>query len=325
LNTNSAESSDSILISVVVCTFNRAGLLEISLQSLSNQLLEDSGYEVIVADNNSTDNTRQVVSKFRHSLTNLRYCFEAKQGLSYARNRGWQEARGEYVAYIDDDCKVPEQWLTVAKKIIEQISPDVFGGPYFAFYNTPKPHWFKDAYGSRDLGNVARELTDGEYLSGGNIFFRRELLEILGGFDVSFGMSGQRLAYGEETALLKHIRETMPERVIYCDPEMYVHHLVHSKKMSLPWIIRQRFVGGRYSYRVFKNNGSISGPGQRQQLRQSVGNLLKDILNFARNAGQRDRVKYPYLQNYLYEHVFQYIDKVGVFFEHCLQTFRYKR
>jgi glycosyltransferase involved in cell wall biosynthesis len=314
-----------IRISVVICTYNRGKLLADALSTVCNQTLDPSVYEVIVVDNNSTDNTNEVVKGYRRRFTNVSYCIEPHQGLSRARNCGWQEAKGGYVAYIDDDCKVPEQWLTVAKKIIEQISPDVFGGPYFSFYNTPKPHWFKDSYGSREHGKEARFLTDNEYLSGGNIFFRRELLEILGGFDVSLGMSGQRLAYGEETALLRHIRETMPEQIIYYDPEMYVHHLVHSKKMSLPWVIRQRFVDGRYSYRVFKNNSNTPGAIQSLQIRQSVANLCKVVLNFTRNARRRDRVRYPYFQNYLYEQIFEYIQSFGILYEQYLQTIRYKK
>ena len=314
-----------IRISVVICTYNRGKLLADALSTVCNQTLDPSVYEVIVVDNNSTDNTNEVVKGYRRRFTNVSYCIEPHQGLSRARNRGWREAKGEYVAYIDDDCKVPEQWLTVAKKIIEQISPDVFGGPYFSFYNTPKPHWFKDSYGSREHGKEARFLTDNEYLSGGNIFFRRELLEILGGFDVSLGMSGQRLAYGEETALLRHIRETMPEQIIYYDPEMYVHHLVHSKKMSLPWVIRQRFVDGRYSYRVFKNNSNTPGARQSLQIRQSVENLCKVVLSFTRNARRRDRVRYPYFQNYLYEEVFGHIKSIGILYEQYSELIRYNK
>ena len=116
LTTNSFASSSSPLISVVVCTFNRADLLETSLEALDEQILESSEYEVIVVDNNSTDNTLNVVEELCNRLTSLRYCFEPNQGLSHARNRGWREAMGEYVAYIDDDCKVPGQWLTRGEK-----------------------------------------------------------------------------------------------------------------------------------------------------------------------------------------------------------------
>lgn len=156
-----------MLISVILCTYNRADLLATALQTLCEQSLDKREYEVIVVDNNSADETRQVAEAFCRDYANVRYVFETRQGLSHARNRGWREARGEYVAYTDDDCKLPSQWLAVAKQVIEEISPGVLGGPYFAFYNTPKPRWFKDSYGSRDLGDQARALTTSEFLVGG--------------------------------------------------------------------------------------------------------------------------------------------------------------
>ncbi len=82
----------STFISVVVCTFNRANMLATILQSLCEQSIETSEYEVVVVDNNSTDDTREVVDEFHRCFSNIRYCSESKQGLSHARNRGWREA-----------------------------------------------------------------------------------------------------------------------------------------------------------------------------------------------------------------------------------------
>lgn len=100
-----------IKISVVVCTFNRADILPLALQSLCEQTPHHDQTEIIVVDNNSPDNTRQVVDEFIEKYPNIRYCFEPIQGLSHARNRGWREARGEYVGYLDDDAKAPPEWL----------------------------------------------------------------------------------------------------------------------------------------------------------------------------------------------------------------------
>ncbi|MGD8380729.1 MAG: glycosyltransferase, partial [Syntrophobacterales bacterium] len=94
-----------IKISVIVCTYNRAELLGGTLRTLCHQTLDTSEYEVIVVDNNSTDNTREVVDEFCRRSSNVRYCFEPQQGLSHARNQGLQEAKGKYVAYIDDDAR----------------------------------------------------------------------------------------------------------------------------------------------------------------------------------------------------------------------------
>lgn len=296
------------LISVVVCTYNSAGLLAGALQTLCEQLIAPNEYEILVADNNSSDNTRAVAEAFSGRCPNIRYCFEPQQGLSHARNRGWRMAAGEYVAYVDDDCRIPKQWLSVAKELIEQVSPGVFGGPYFAFYNTPKPRWFKETYGTHDQGSEARVLNEREFLDGGNIFFRRRLLETLGGFDPSFGMSGHKIAYGEETTLLRQIRATMPEQLVYYDPKLYVYHLVDAKKMSMRWIISQRFANGCCSYRVFQEGAPMKG---YRLLSRVARTLLALAVDFARGVLQRERTRYPYVQNYLYERTFGYFQVLG--------------
>ena len=239
-----------ILISVVICSYNRSDLLANLLQTVCQQSLDRSEYEVIIVDNNSTDDTSVVSHSFVADYANVRYCFESQQGLSHARNRGWREAKGQYVAYLDDDCKVPEQWLEVATKVIDSISPNIFGGPYFAFYNTKKPPWYLSSYGSYEPYAQAMRLEEPEKLHGGNLFLERRVLEKSGGFDPQLGMAGGKMAYGEETALLLYIHATIPNVVVYYEPKLFVHHLVRPEKMKIGWIIRHRFVNARYIYRV---------------------------------------------------------------------------
>ncbi len=119
-----------LMISVIICNYNRVELFANALQTIREQTLETSYYEIIVVDNNSQDGTHDIMEHFCRDYANIRYCLETRQGLSHARNLGWREANGEYVAYIDDECKVPVQWLAVARQIIERQSPAVFGGPY---------------------------------------------------------------------------------------------------------------------------------------------------------------------------------------------------
>jgi len=310
-------SQNGVLISVVICTYNRAELLTGAIQSLCHQTLDCSLYEIIVVDNNSTDDTHAVVELFAH-YGNVRYCLETRQGLSHARNRGWQVAQGEYVAYIDDDCKVPAHWLAVAKEVIELVSPAAFGGPYFAYYSTPKPPWFQDRYASHVQGEKARPLGQHEYLSGMNIAFRKSLFQHLGGFDPNLGMSGQKIAYGEETDILRRIRATMPNEVIYYEPRLFVHHLVRPEKMTMRWIMRQRFADGRYSYRVFQGDSPLA-VGPLQVLRQIVRTLLAFGVDVARGVLQRDLTRYPYVQNYLYEHTFRCLQALGGLYEQYRQ------
>jgi glycosyltransferase involved in cell wall biosynthesis len=275
------------------------------------QALEKTEYEIIVVDNNSSDDTRDVVSGFCEVYPNVRYSFEAQQGLSHARNRGWREARGEYVAYVDDDCKATTQWLAVARAVILEKSPGVLGGPYYAFYNSPKPAWWRDRYRSCEHAERARALRENEYLSGGNIFFRREILEALGGFDTRLGMSGGNLAYGEETALLRCVRNRMPDEIIYYDPALFVYHLVPARKMSLLWTARQRFAGGRYSYQVFRNGNAGFDTGYRYLLKQGLKTLLALVSDLCRGLLCRNRCKYPYFENFLFEEVLYHFRSLG--------------
>jgi glycosyltransferase involved in cell wall biosynthesis len=298
------------LISVVLCTYNRADLLAAALQTLCEQSLDRGEYEVIVVDNNSTDDTRSVAEGFCRSRANVRYVLETRQGLSHARNRGWQEARGEYVAYTDDDCKLPPQWLAVARQIIAKKSPEIFGGPYFAFYNTAKPPWFKDSYGSCELGGEARALNADEFLAGGNIFFRRELLETLGGFDTSLGMAGAKIAYGEETALQKRVRDASPEACIYYDPDLYVYHLVRPEKMTLLWRARAAFPKGRSVYRVHQGDAPAT-IGKASMTVRAIRIVLAFAVDVTLGTLRRDRAKYPYIQNYFYEHTSRYLHSLG--------------
>ena len=302
--------SSSVLISVIVCTHNRSDLLADVLETLSNQTLNEFNYETIIVDNNSTDDTRNVAQRFCSRCRNMAYFFEEQQGLSYARNRGWREANGEYVAYIDDDCKVPEQWLAVAKDIIERFSPGVFGGPFYAFYNTHKPMWYKDSYGSHVPFKEEKALNSQESVNirGGNMFFRRVLLETIEGFDIRLGMCGGQLAYCEETALILHISNTMTNELIYYDPKLYVYHLVRQKKMTVLWFVRSWFARGQYSNYCFDFPQSNR---RLQLLKQTVYQLRVIAVHLARAVFRRNRERYAYFQNYLYECTYQHLFKLG--------------
>jgi glycosyltransferase involved in cell wall biosynthesis len=291
-------------------------LLRRALEALCRQTLAPSEYEIIVVDNNSHDDTRVVGEDFRRRFPHIRYCFEAQQGLSHARNRGSQEALGEYVAYTDDDCEVPEQWLEVAKEVIERVSPGVFGGPYYAYYDASRLPWLKDTYFSRSFGDHPHALSQGEYLSGNNIFFRRSLLRALGGFDPKLGMSGQKIAYGEETALQQRIRTEMPDQVAYYEPRLYLYHLARTDQLSIWWIMRSRFHQGRYSYKILQGD-LPEGLTMVSLLARAASRLLLLVGDVLYGFILRDRVRYPYFQNYVYEHISWHLRELGLY---CTQA-----
>lgn len=239
-------------ISVIVCTYNRTDLLPGCLLALSEQTLSTELFEVVIVDNNSTDNTQEIVNRVVSSNTNFRIITESKQGLSHARNRGWQEAVGEFIAYIDDDAKAEPDWLMQMYSFIKCNSTvEAFGGPYRAFYLKPPPFWFPPEYGNWSLGEVGRKIETGkEFLSGSNIVFHKDLLASFGGFRTSLGMKGQQISYGEETRLLLDIAES--QKPVYYVPEMRVSHLVAPYKMNLRWLLFSAYANGRCSNETLK-------------------------------------------------------------------------
>ena len=151
-------------ISVAVCTYNRAELLRGALQSLVEQSLDKALYEVLVVDNASTDHTSDVVRLFQCANPELEIILvsEARQGLGYARNTGFNNSKGAYVAFMDDDTRSDKNWLKLALDCFEHVRPTPWsvGGPVFPFYDSPKPAWFKDEYETDTWGDTPRFLKD---------------------------------------------------------------------------------------------------------------------------------------------------------------------
>ena len=311
-------------VSVVVCTYNRVEILGGALQTLQAQSAPVDRFEVIVVDNNSSDETSSIVERFRETMANLHYVFEPERGLSHARNRGWREAKGKYVAYVDDDCRMPVDWLNHALAVIEHAAPAAFGGPYKPWYETPPPEWVKETYFSTmDKGDTARALGKGEYLSGGNFFARREILERLGGFNSALGMQGDDIGTGEETRLQMSIRDSFEGVAILYDPALVLEHLVRADKLRPWWLVRHRFQSGRYSERVFSLG--MERPGKRLGAIVSGGKCL--ILFFASlsfGAVLRDRRRFPFVENYFFEKTLLHVIGFGQAWERFRRVSRHE-
>jgi glucosyl-dolichyl phosphate glucuronosyltransferase len=98
-------------VSVVLPTYNRSDALRSALEKLLVQNVRGIEYEIVVVDNNSTDNTREMIASFEAKEPRLRYVFERRQGVSYARNAGIHAARSNLLVFCDDDVEVQPQWI----------------------------------------------------------------------------------------------------------------------------------------------------------------------------------------------------------------------
>jgi len=247
----------AIRVSVVVCTFNRPRLLVECLSRLAGQAGPATRSEVIIVNNNSTDDTAEVAQRFCGSGSPFRVVLEERQGLAHARNRGWREARGEYVAYIDDDARPCPNWIAAMNDFLDaRPGALAFGGPYRAFTLTPLPDWFPREYGSWDLGAQTRVLARTEYLNGTNMIFQKALLQKLGGFEGSLGMRGSTISYGEETELMIRMHRQGLE-IHYC-PDIVVEHAILDYKMRLRWLLASSYRNGRSGLHGHDVDGQVT-------------------------------------------------------------------
>lgn len=263
------------LISAIVCTHNRSDVLPSCLQSLVGQNLPPEQYEIIVVDNGSTDTTRAICDGYC-KRENFRYVFEAIPGLSQARNRGWQEARGDFIGYIDDDAVAEPQWLAKALECFSlPLSPDWVGGSVTLVFEEGPPSWLTPYYyhalGWVDWGKKARTLDPAsEWLVGCNSLFRRSILEKLGGFDTRLGRKKKQLLSGEEVQL--HHRMRAAGAKFYYHPKVHVHHQVAKKRVLPGYFYRRYYWGGVTDYLLAK---TLSGMPSQLNAKETETRAIK--------------------------------------------------
>lgn len=136
-------------LDVLLPTFNRAGLLERTLESLI-RAERPVGLEltVYVIDNNSTDSTREAVREYQRRFANVEYVLELEQGVSAALNAGIRVGNGELIAIINDDEEIDGCWLQVICRFFRETDFDFASGPYKPNWSRPKPDWITGEFGA---------------------------------------------------------------------------------------------------------------------------------------------------------------------------------
>ncbi|REJ77062.1 MAG: glycosyltransferase family 2 protein [Acidobacteria bacterium] len=296
------------MLTLCICTRNRAGLLDGALRTLQQQHPVDQPASILVVDNGSTDSTAEVVSANAQGPLPVRYLTEARTGLSHARNRGAAEAETEYVAFLDDDCEIPEAWLGHTVRLLQELRPLALGGPCHPLYEEPPPKWYRDVYAAKPLSECRGWLQEGRYLFGGNIVFRRAVL-IETPFREDLGMAGKSIAYGEEVDVQRRIDEAHGPRRRFYDPEMGVRHLTRREKLRLGWLLRSCYAKGRDVYAAA--GGGRVGEGRWRLMADWLRTTTGLVADASIGCLLRPRPRYPRPQNYWYEHTGQYLKRLG--------------
>ena len=185
-------------VTVVLCTYNRAQLLGAALDRLLAQSADSPAYEIILVDNNSSDDTRAVVERYTSSTARpVRYVFEPRQGRVHARNAGIAASRADIIAFTDDDVWVTDDWVRVIKRTFDaQPEVDGLGGRTLPIWPSDPPAWLTRRHwvGPLALQDYGDEpfTVDARHplcLAGANCAFRKERICRLGGFSPEFERS----------------------------------------------------------------------------------------------------------------------------------------
>lgn len=226
------------MLTAIICTYNRAKYIGNLLESIAANDLEKSEYEIVLVDNNCTDNTREICNAFAeaHKDVRFRYTQEAEQGLSAARNRGIKEAKGDILVYIDDDALVDTWYLrTIAKYMSAHPEISAIGGKILPLYETEEPKWMTPYTKTlltawMDFGDEIRPFPKGKFPGGGNSAYRAEVFEKVGLFNTELGRKGDSLMGAEEKDIYDKMN-ALGMKYMYV-PAMTLHHIIPQRKLD---------------------------------------------------------------------------------------------
>ena len=232
-------------ISIVICTYDRAESLRETLESILALKMDTTiSHEVVVVDNNSKDHTKQIVENFQKiSRAPVRYSFEPRQGVAFARNTGIRDSMGHIIAYLDDDVVIDPGWLTGLYQCFTQTQADAVGGRIARRWDCDKPDWYSEELGgcliSQELGLERKPWTDHRrHMVTANMAFKRSVFERFGTFQENLGRRGNSLLGGEDRELYQRLVKS--QGIVMYEPLALAYHKVEKERLNQPYF-RQWF------------------------------------------------------------------------------------
>ncbi len=275
----------SVVCTVALCTHNHIDQLRRTLADLRALQTPERPWEFLVIDNRCSDGTSELLAGHEWPAGwPVRIVREERLGLSNARNRAIDEARGEYLIFIDDDETPVADWLCAYERLIVEQRPDAFGGPIRVGFDGPRPAWLRDELlgflGEISRGETVFRMTDpSESFFGGNFGFRRSVCGRVGRFDPMLGRKGSDNTGGEE---VDFYRRLLAEGFsVWWTPDATILHRVGSDKLRRSYFydlhyrmghaqaIRERGFGSRLPPRYFLGQLLRAFAAAREQRRQA--------------------------------------------------------
>jgi glycosyltransferase involved in cell wall biosynthesis len=237
------------LVSFIIPTYQRPQLLYdtvMNLRQLAPCPVVDT--EVIVVDNDPQRSAWPAFGQLRAACPptmSLRYVHETRQGVSYARNRGIEEARGDFLAFLDDDILVQPRWLAGVMDCFSRTGADCVGGRTLIKWEAP-PDEIVGKYQARllalDQGLDSFRMLGPQLPGGGNVAFRKSVFTDGRRFCTSLGPVGKILGFGEDSELIRRVLKD--GLVVWYCPEALGYHRTGGERLKPGYVLRQKYFLG---------------------------------------------------------------------------------
>ena len=233
-------------VTVAVITYNRARFLRETLSGLVRQDYPPALWELLVIDNNSTDDTAEVVYAFMASTPPPRRVVEVAPGLDCGRNRAVIEAKGDVVVLVDDDILMAPDWLSrlvapFASENAHQVG--VVGGEVVPVFPDGLPPWLEGVHRPLALRPDTGPLGPGQWPMGANFAFPRWVFARLGNFDTHLDRRGAQLFGGGDTDMIRRVRAAGLEA--WFVPGAKVQHQIPAGRLTFSYAARHAFDSAR--------------------------------------------------------------------------------
>ena len=231
-------------VSIIIPTYNRASFLADTIKSINTEVNSEIDMEILVIDNASTDETREVVQNNQgNSQYPLRYIHEEKIGLHYSRHTGAMEAQGEILLFIDDDVYISPGWLEA--HLFAHNDSDVWavGGRVIPHWEVDPPDWVhkipKDYLSLLDYGDHSHPIGKNEGINGCNYSIKKKLLFDVGGFHPdSFSDPSMMWYRGDgEAGLTKNILAV--GGIVMYEPKAILEHRIPGERLTPEYFLHR--------------------------------------------------------------------------------------
>ncbi len=229
-------------VTIAIPTYNRARLLTQTLAGLTTQRYPAELLEILIIDNNSPDNTRDIVASFATAAHPPRHILETQQGANFARNRALAEARGEIIVYGDDDILMQPDWL---HELMQPFATDAtrkigaVAGEVEPIFPDGCPDWVRGFHGLQNLRADTGPASDNAVPMSANLAFRCDALRTTGGWDINLGRKGGRVFGGEENGPIRRLRRA--GYTVWFAPKAKVLHQMPAARTTLRYVKRHAF------------------------------------------------------------------------------------